>query len=88
MRVYSYSVQGKRDSNEDQHFIYTNLDGKENDKNNICSICIEKIEDKEIICELNCNHQFHESCIKTYLDKYNHKCPICRDSAGKTKNNI
>ena len=35
MRVYSYSVQGKRESNEDQHFIYTNLDGKENDKNNI-----------------------------------------------------
>jgi len=35
MRVYSYSVQGKRDSNEDQHFIYNNLDGKESDKNKI-----------------------------------------------------
>lgn len=28
MKVYSYSMQGKRDDNEDQHYHYMNLDGK------------------------------------------------------------
>ena len=35
MIVYSHSLQGKRESNEDQHFIYTNLDGKDKNANNI-----------------------------------------------------
>jgi len=35
MKMYYHSVQGKRESNEDQHFIYTNLDGKESEKNSI-----------------------------------------------------
>ena len=60
-----------------------------NNLNNInCCICMEDIQNKELISELNCTHQFHESCIKNYLDKYNYKCPICRNSAGNTKTNI
>ena len=35
MKVYSYTIQGKRDSNEDQHVAYLNLDGEESNKNNI-----------------------------------------------------
>jgi len=35
MKVYSHSLQGKRESNEDQHFIYTNLDGKDKSTNNV-----------------------------------------------------
>ena len=57
--------------------------------NNInCCICMDNIHDNEMICELICNHQFHELCIKTYLDKYNYKCPLCRESAGSTKTNM
>lgn len=33
--MYYHTVQGKRESNEDQHFIFSNLDGKYSDKNNI-----------------------------------------------------
>jgi hypothetical protein len=53
-----------------------------------CCICLDNIKEDEIICELNCNHKFHETCIKNYLDKYNYKCPICRESVGNTKANI
>ena len=35
MKIYSHSLQGKRVSNEDQHFIFTNLDGKDKTTNNI-----------------------------------------------------
>jgi hypothetical protein len=33
--MYYHTVQGKRESNEDQHFIFSNLDGKISDRNNI-----------------------------------------------------
>ena len=67
-----------------------NLKTYSNDnKTNInCCVCLEDIENQEIICELNCTHKFHDKCIKYYLDKYNHKCPICRISTGNTKINI
>jgi hypothetical protein len=65
-----------------------NLICYKNNKLNInCCICMEIIGEKEIITELVCSHQFHEKCIKTYLDNYSYKCPICRVSAGNTKNN-
>ena len=35
MKVYSYSLQGKRDANEDQHIHYLNLNGEDNESNNI-----------------------------------------------------
>ena len=35
MKVYSHSLQGLRESNEDQHTYFINLDGKEKDKDNI-----------------------------------------------------
>jgi len=35
MKNYSYTIQGKRDSNEDQHITFENLDGEEENKNNI-----------------------------------------------------
>lgn len=35
MKVYSHSLQGKRDSNEDQHAVISNLDGSETGMNKI-----------------------------------------------------
>jgi serine/threonine protein phosphatase PrpC len=35
MKVYSHSLQGKRDANEDQHFHIMNLNGENNEFNNI-----------------------------------------------------
>jgi hypothetical protein len=53
-----------------------------------CSICLgELIKDEEIIY-LNCNHKFHSGCIEEWLEKYNYKCPECRDEVGKPHYNI
>ena len=35
MKVYSYSLQGKRDANEDQHVHILNLNGENSELNNI-----------------------------------------------------
>ena len=41
-----------------------------------CSICLEIILEKFVY--LNCNHCFHEKCIKQWKKKKN-TCPICRE---------
>lgn len=45
-------------------------------ENNECSICLEKIENKDKTV-LSCKHVFHSECIIKSID-YNNKCPYCR----------
>lgn len=45
---------------------------------NGCSICIEQVNDKELVKRLpKCGHMYHAGCIDTWLDK-NNICPVCR----------
>lgn len=48
-----------------------------------CCICCEKVQKKEYIRELNCDHAFHKKCIDKWLlhtmkTKETVNCPICR----------
>ena len=49
----------------------------EKDNFNICSVCLEKFEDKKIISYLDCGHCYHPKCIKEW-GCYNQSCPNCR----------
>ncbi|KMZ59661.1 hypothetical protein ZOSMA_66G00810 [Zostera marina] len=49
-------------------------------KNVLSSICQESFEDDENVGRLDCDHEFHFSCIKSWLIIQN-KCPNCRSSA-------
>jgi len=40
MKTYSYSLQGRRNQNEDTHFAFNNIDGKINDLNHINLLCV------------------------------------------------
>lgn len=42
-----------------------------------CSICVQPFN-KRNITVLICGHQFHKSCIRTWLTKENNMCPYCR----------
>ena len=47
-----------------------------------CSICIEKLNGKEIV-KLSCNHIFHKDCIEKYIlinNEKSFKCPLCREN--------
>ena len=46
-------------------------------KNLTCNICLENFEIGNILRILECNHEFHENCILTWLKK-NNTCPVCR----------
>lgn len=48
-----------------------------------CIICSSDYdEDNQKLMILPCNHHFHKKCIGKWLKERNHKCPICRKSAG------
>ena len=46
-------------------------------KNMTCNICLDNFEIGNTLRILECNHEFHENCIITWL-KSNNTCPICR----------
>ncbi|KMZ59663.1 hypothetical protein ZOSMA_66G00830 [Zostera marina] len=50
------------------------------DKNVLCSICQESFEDDENVGRLDYDHEFHFSCIKSWLIIKN-KCPNYSSSA-------
>ena len=47
------------------------------DLDETCSICMEKYKKKENVIQLDCDHIFHKSCLKTWLHNHN-TCPVCR----------
>ena len=57
--------------------IEVNDNNLSNYKNITCNICLENFEVGNILRILECNHEFHENCIITWL-KSNNTCPICR----------
>lgn len=48
-----------------------------------CTICLQDIEEGEIITNLPCKHYYHHECISKYLKEFDYKCPLCREDAGK-----
>ena len=42
-----------------------------------CSICITNFELCDSVCELTCNHIFHEKCVRKWA-KHKLECPLCR----------
>jgi hypothetical protein len=53
-----------------------------------CNICLDNMNNDDEVMELPCKHFYHHNCINEYLEKYNYKCPCCRNEVGKPKYNI
>ena len=41
-----------------------------------CIICLEQYEIGQRLIILPCDHEYHEQCIKTWLNEKN-RCPLC-----------
>ena len=54
----------------------------------ICSICLEKIKDKEEINITKCNHIFHYNCIEKSINKNILNCPNCRTNLRTGRKNV
>ncbi|KAI4325788.1 hypothetical protein MLD38_031155 [Melastoma candidum] len=44
----------------------------------VCTICLEDYKDGEIIKVLPCRHEFHSSCVESWLKKGGKVCPVCK----------
>ena len=53
------------------------IQGKMDD---VCPICLGEYEENETIWTLQCEHQYHEECIKGWL-LCKFVCPMCKASA-------
>lgn len=45
---------------------------------NICNICLEPYKLRDLYVTLQCKHNFHDTCIQTWLLNQSTKCPTCR----------
>ena len=53
------------------------------DKDTMCSICLELFSDDDDIHEINiCHHIFHLLCIHEW-GRYKHNCPLCRNPLSR-----
>jgi hypothetical protein len=50
-----------------------------------CSICYDNFKENKDPLKLKCNHIYHKSCIKTWLEQ-NGTCPICRNNVFECLN--
>ena len=45
-----------------------------------CSICLNEIDIEDTVLKLECEHIYHNTCLKDwYLKSENKNCPICRE---------
>lgn len=49
-----------------------------------CSICMEALDGQHILVVqlLGCGHMFHLPCIRTWNQRYQQNCPLCRQETG------
>ncbi|KAJ4969806.1 hypothetical protein NE237_002905 [Protea cynaroides] len=71
----SSTAEKKQDSCEaDENF-------KASDNELTCNVCLEQVNDGELIRSLPCLHQFHAICIDPWLRQQG-TCPVCKFKAG------
>ncbi|KAH8661119.1 hypothetical protein BGZ61DRAFT_304678, partial [Ilyonectria robusta] len=44
----------------------------------ICIICLETLQDRDIVRHLPCDHIFHSNCITKWFLKQHDTCPVCK----------
>jgi hypothetical protein len=88
--IYSENYYQNENENENITIKKTKLDCLDIkkyykcNKNDIdCSICFEKVDCKEFVRKLNCNHAFHKKCIDRWLvnsikNENSPSCALCR----------
>ncbi len=62
---------------------FSELEAKTKEINCKCLVCQEEHLDYDKVRTLTCGHCFHQDCVDGWLSNHSHKCPSCREPAGK-----
>lgn len=54
------------------------VNGEKHYTSGTCAICLENLEDDDIVRGLICGHVFHQICIDPWLTTRSASCPICK----------
>jgi hypothetical protein len=57
------------------------------EKDNICSICLETINSENPSKKTSCNHLYHKVCIYEWINNNKNTCPLCRKKLFICNNN-
>ncbi|OAP60666.1 hypothetical protein AYL99_05668 [Fonsecaea erecta] len=50
------------------------------------AICLESLEETDMIRELRCGHVYHANCLNLWVERGHHDCPLCKyDMLGLMK---
>ena len=78
--IYINKNKGTKILNFKKIFIKNKIN---NDKSNICSICLDNGD----LITLKCKHNFHEKCIVKWMEN-NYNCPLCRMNYSNYLENV
>lgn len=70
-------ISNRPQSPPPQVIVKINLKQIHCNKEDECCICLDSINDKTKIYNLNCEHLFHPDCIDKWVN-INNTCPLCR----------
>ncbi|KAJ8448094.1 hypothetical protein Cgig2_031818 [Carnegiea gigantea] len=71
--------QNDDDNDDDDNYVEMVVaGGSKSGKDTECPVCLSVFKEGEQLKQLKvCNHQFHQSCIDTWLSSH-FNCPVCR----------
>ncbi|NXE40617.1 DZIP3 ligase, partial [Ptilorrhoa leucosticta] len=79
LKAYVWDYRPKPSSLPQDSFVETQPKEYAASSDDPCTICHEELSRNT--CELECGHEFHRECIRTWLQEHSSTCPICRDYA-------
>lgn len=78
----SYIINNENFTTNEQSTIniepkkYSEIDNNLHSQNE-CPICLEEFKSDDVVYKLECNHNYHKSCLDTWFVRQN-SCPMCK----------
>ncbi len=78
------NVNVNNNANVNNNVNVNNVDIDEIDDNaETCAICLNKLENGNIIFDIPCKHKYHTQCLSEWLLNHSQLCPLCKSNVSE-----